>query len=385
MIDSNVKVYRWPMPLGPADPLIARWEIGRVNAACGGKKRHESWERRHRNWLKMSQANWSKVFPEPDGAAYFARCYPILTAAARHLHRTAGFDLVAATAGPWVDLSVVLHLGAEFGVPTFYYDRDAWMFKTFTGEPHANAADIEPLQAQILDLVTQAWYVNESIAQLHRQQFPQQVEKIKVVPNGWDREFLPGEITPPNRAPGRGLTFRYVGTIPSGFPLETLTEAWRKARESDEVVARSRLEIVGANYGPAFGPGLASLGISHRERISRTALARVFGETDVLVFMVPGGPLVTSSRIYEYAATGLPIVAGVAPDHSAQKVLAGRDLVFQAGSVESNALSKAIIAAASRAPTPAETAQAHRHAEALNRDMVLDSAIASLEVALRWT
>ncbi|MCL2802877.1 MAG: hypothetical protein FWD29_02800 [Micrococcales bacterium] len=384
MVDPAVNVYRWPMPLGPSDPLIARWEATRAEAAFGPKPRHETWAARHKKWLATSQQRWSKVFPEPFGVANYARCYSVLTSAARHLHRAKGFDLVGATAGPWVDLSVVLHLGAEFGLPTFFYDRDAWLFRTFTGEEYPNAAEIEPLLAQILGQVTQAWYVNEPLADLHRKRFPDQAKKIKAVPNGWDGEFLPAGLTPPVRQPGKGLTFRYIGTITSGFPVEALTEGWKQARQTSEVVALSRLEFVGAKHGPAFDPKLGEFGIDHRDRISRTAMPDLYRQTDALVFMVQGGPLVTSSKIYEYIATGLPIVSATVRDHSARQVMAGRDLVFEAGAVQPDAIARAFVQAAERAPRPQETAQAHEHAEAFRRDRVLATAIEQLEEEVPW-
>ena len=377
MIDPSVKVYRWPFPLGSHDPVITRWDKERVAAFSGPPTKRTRWE-------QTTKRNWSQVFPEPSAAAAFGRGYAPLTAAARHLHRINLFDLVITTASPWMDFAVPLQLGAETGVPTVIYDRDAWLFDVFTGEPSLNAALIEPLLAQLLSQATRAWFVSEPIAEAHRQRFPEHAAKIVAVLNGWDPEFLPADIAPPVREQGKGLVFRFVGARQARFPLETLLDGWKRARQIDEVVARSELQFVGPNQAAVTGPGFAKLGITCRDNLPRVDLADVYRQTDALVFLKEGVGMGPSGKIFEYAATGLPIVAALHPDHSARQILSGRDLVFYAQGVEPDAIAKALVAAARHQPTAGQVAQAHQHAEQYRRDRSLEVAFEDLEEALGW-
>jgi len=377
MIDPSVKVYRWPFPLGPDDPLVTRWDTHRLLAFRAQASREIEWR-------EEARQDWSKVLPEPNGAPNFGRSYAPLTAAARHLHRLKQFDLIITTASPWVDFAVPLQLGAETGVPTVIYDRDSWLFDVFTGELSYNAVLIEPLLAQILGQATRAWYVSEPIAEAHRQRFPEHAAKIKAVLNGWDPDFLPDDIEPPKRQDGQGLVFRFVGTRQGAFPMKALVDGWRSARESDPIMAQSRLEFVGPHYGAVTGAGYAELGISGRESVPRVSLGDLYRQTDVLVFLKEGKGMGPSGKIFEYLATGLPIIAALDQEHSARQILSGRELVFYSEAVESEALAQALVAVAQHQPTAKEVAQAHRHAEQYRRDRSLDAAFDDLEEALQW-
>jgi len=192
MIDPAVSVYRWPFPLGPDDPLVNRWSQQRQKLFSLSATKQTAWQ-------ETAKRQWSRIWPEPDCGANFGRVYQPITAAARHLHRVNQFDLVMATAGPWVDFAVPLILGAFTGVPTVIIDRDAWLFDVLAGEPCVGADLIEPLLGQLLSQVTRAWYISEPIAELHRQRFAEHAAKIKVVPNDWDPEKLAADSRPPQR------------------------------------------------------------------------------------------------------------------------------------------------------------------------------------------
>jgi hypothetical protein len=102
------------------------------------------------------------------------------------------------------------------------------------------------------------------------------------------------------------------------------------------------------------------------------------------VFLKEGGALVTSSKIYEYVGTGLPIVSAMESGHDARRILDGRDLWFDAAEYTPQALGEALVRAAAHVPTAGEVAGARHHALAYRRDLVLDQAIAGLEEDLGW-
>ncbi|MCL1897201.1 MAG: glycosyltransferase [Micrococcales bacterium] len=377
-IDPAIEVKRLTLPLGPIDPMVTHWSDRRAERVSAFYN-EPVW----RVNLELDAA-WRALFPEPKGATNYARAYPVLNSAARALHRDQPFDLVFANASPWTDFSVALRLGVEGDVPTVIYDRDSWLFNVFTGQPYGNADKIEPLLDQLLGQVTQAWFINDAIAALHREHFPRHAGKIKAVRGGWDPEFLPGAMQPPARSADRDLVFRFIGTITSLFPLEMVQQAWRLAGQMSEAIGRARLEFVGDSHHPDSAT-TSSDGIVFRDKVSKESLPSLYQQTDVLLFLKEGGGLVTSGKVYEYVATGLPIVAALQPAHDARQVLAGRDLVFLADAVTPEALARAFALAASHTPQPDEVAMAHQHALAYRRDVALDRALSGLEGELGWT
>jgi glycosyltransferase involved in cell wall biosynthesis len=114
-------------------------------------------------------------------------------------------------------------------------------------------------------------------------------------------------------------------------------------------------------------------GIHYRGPVSKTEIAHTYAESDVLVFMAGGARYVTSGKIFEYMATGKPIVSVHAPGIAAAEVLAGYPLWFNADSLDPEDIAQTMIAAGKAAAdlTPQMRDDARRHAEQYTRDRVL--------------
>lgn len=119
----------------------------------------------------------------------------------------------------------------------------------------------------------------------------------------------------------------------------------------------------------------------YRGPVSKTEVARAYAESDVLVFLVGGARYVTSGKIFEYMASGRPIVSVHAPGIAATEVLTGYPLWFNADSLDPEQIAQSMIAAGKLAQdmTPELRAAARRHAETYARSAVL----APLEAKLR--
>jgi hypothetical protein len=133
--------------------------------------------------------------------------------------------------------------------------------------------------------------------------------------------------------PEAGLAFGYLGT--AAFPIHylwNLLEGWRLARLSDAVLARSRLVFRG-HFGwqsadmvdsrRALLGKFAREGVVFGGPVARADVAATYAGWDALLFLITGGRYMTSGKVFEYMATGLPIMSVHEPDHGALEVLRG--------------------------------------------------------------
>ncbi|MDR1118025.1 MAG: hypothetical protein LBL01_01825 [Bifidobacteriaceae bacterium] len=367
-VEPGVAVVRVPHPPGVMDTLVNRWPAARAEQPGP--------------WKRMAEERVRGIHPDPDGNGWFPAWRPAASAAARRLHAAAPFDLVIANILPAVAAGVALDLNADAGVPMALVERDSWVFNPFTAEPYGDAEASRPLLEEIYRRAVQVWYVNGSLADLHRREFAPWAVKIREVRNGWDPEFLPEPVTPPGRAGRDGLVFRFAGQMLAGFPWDFTREAWVLARQASPLLRRSTLEMVGTAARPGFGD--PNLGIAMRGWTPRADLAALYAQTDALLFIKEGAGLPTTGKIYEYMATGLPIVSSMPPEYDPRGLLEGRPLWFDAAEHTPAGLAGALARAAEHVPTDQEAAAAREHALPFRRDKILDAAFDGLEAALGW-
>jgi hypothetical protein len=100
--------------------------------------------------------------------------------------------------------------------------------------------------------------------------------------------------------------------------------------------------------------------------------------------MIPSSPFVTGGKVYEYMATGRPIVAIHTPDTAATGPLTGYPLWFPVTELTAEAVADAMSAAAraARTMTPAVFDQCLAHAERYQRETILTAMDADLRGVL---
>jgi hypothetical protein len=100
----------------------------------------------------------------------------------------------------------------------------------------------------------------------------------------------------------------------------------------------------------------------------------------VLLFAKEGSRMVTSGKVYEYVATGLPIASVLEPEHDAQRVLSGYPRWYPAELQGARALANALVAAArdSRSHSEDVVAAAVEYGERFRRDHILEPVLQGL-------
>lgn len=346
-----------------------------------------SWLRAHspRVWAKLRKRRDVLRFPEVGYGPWRAE----LDRAVDRIHADRPVDLTLATANPHVSFAAAWHLHERHGVPYVMDYRDAWTLDVFSGErlhsPKSRAARWE--QRLIAD-ATEVWFVNEPIRAWHAQTYPEAAGKLRVVSNGYDVAFAAeGATHEPDVE--RGLTFGYIGTVTRQVPLPEFVAGWRAARAQSSLVARSRAEFYGY-LGHYQTPNPALLGlieqsadvdVSYRGPAPKTQVRTLYGEFDVLLLVLGAGRYVTSGKVFEYAATGLPIVSVHDLGNAASDVLRDYPLWFPARDLSPDGIAAALIdAAESAAKHDPDTRRAClAFAEQYRRDHQLDPRVTSLK------
>jgi glycosyltransferase involved in cell wall biosynthesis len=175
------------------------------------------------------------------------------------------------------------------------------------------------------------------------------------------------------------------------LPLRLMAEAWRMARAGSPLLKDAQLKVVGqfghgglmtleqASIAAEFAPdGLVLTGRQPKHQIGQ-----VYADADVLVFVKEGSGMVTSGKVYEYVASGLPIVSVLEPAHDSRRVLTGYPRWHDATELSAAGLAQAMLAAVDDLADGAERYSAALvHGAARSREAALRPALQDVVTAL---
>lgn len=373
-IDPRVTVVRIPFDAERSDDNIANWSRLRV----------------------FSPLLWTALRWIPAWFSFPERSYGgwkgALVAAAEQIHRAEPVDLVIGSANPNVDFAPGWHLHRRYGVPYVMDHRDAWHLDVYSGKRTASRLSRSSrLESRMFARSTESWFVNAPIRDWHAAEHPAKGDDFHVVANGYDPEFVQAER---DRLPDpdAGLVFGYLGTIYGPIPLREALDAWRLARTRSPLLARARL-VVRGRLGHFSEPDAATAelldayradGVSYEGPVSKTAVSSVYRSFDALLLIISRSPYVTSGKVFEYAASGLPIAALHDPVTAATSVLAEHPARFGVERVDVEQFAAALIATGESAArqTPASIAATQEWARQFARDEQLRPRIRALRAVV---
>ncbi|SOC52400.1 glycosyl transferase [Ornithinimicrobium cerasi] len=353
-VHPEVSVRRLPFDWPAREPDRARWSAVRRAAP--------------RVWWRVRKELDRVSFPEV-GYGPWRR---VLEAGARQVHADRAVDLVVATANPYVDLVAADVLHRDHGVPYVVDYRDAWQLDVFTGRrKHRRGSRVDRLEGRLMRDAREVWFVNEPIRAWHAEQHPAAAALMHVVANGYDPQFAPApRLEAPD--PARPLRFGYIGTMSRQVPLEAFRAGWAAAAARSAEVASATAHLWGhSSHYAVEHPGSSSIpvtpgtpgtpsalptggsggGVVVHGPVSKTAVAEVYAQLDVLLLILGTGRYVTSGKVYEYLASALPVVSVHDPGNAATQVLVDYPLWFPARDLSAEAVATALVSAAAAART----------------------------------
>lgn len=335
------------------------------------------------DWMAEQKRLDREVFPED----LFGRWLDPLTRAALDVHRRKPADLVLVSPGPYVTLGVALAFSKASGVPIAIDYRDGWAVDVVRGhEAFPPDSEEDRIEKAVVERAVQVWFVNDAIRGFYAARYPAAADRFRTVRNGFDGD--PGAQVRDRDGP---LRFGYLGTLTLGTEqLATLLRAWRWARWATPLLADASFDIRGhlgtrttsANRRQRLLQRFVRFGARYAGSVERADVASVYAQWDVLVLALIGGRYVTSGKVYEYVATGLPVMSAHDPDSAAVEVLSGYPRWVSNASMSQEDLALAFIRAAQRArPTTADITAARAHASQYERMRVMGSAVEELIAA----
>ena len=370
LVHPGIEVVRVPFAWPALDPDVSHYSAFRALTP--------------RLWAKSRVRRDVIPFPERGYGPWRS----VLEEAAERIHAAHPVDLVLATANPNVTFTAAWHLHSRHGVPYVMDYRDAWSLSVFSGarivEPGSRAGRWEK---RLMASAREVWFVNEPLRAWHAEVYPATGDRMHVVANGYDAEFAP-EPAGAAPDPADGLTFGYLGTVAGQVPLVPFVKGWRLARERSDLIGRSRAEFHGY-LGHYQAPNsvmqsaiesAADVAVRYAGPASKTRVRQVYASFDVCLLVLGTGRYVTSGKVFEYLATGLPVVSVHDPGNAASDVLRAYPLWFPVAELTPEAIADAIIAAGDAAVSvTAETRrEAVEYAQSFRRDRQLQPRVAAL-------
>lgn len=279
-----------------------------------------AWPWRLRHWLKR----WCLVVDEQIGWLPFAVRQGLA------LLRTRSYSALYSTSAPYSDHLVALRLKRTTQLPWVADFRDPWIDNfsiQFATSLHQSWC--ARLEREIVSTADRVLVVSEPMRQKFLDRYPQRKpQHIITLPNGFDPADYEG-VAPAAR--DERFTLVYTGSLygprNAGSFLAAVSDLLERG-----VIPRSNLSVrfVG-NIGPETAQQVARWQLTdvvelrgyvpHRQTIAHQLAA------DLLVLIIgsgPGSESVLTAKIFEYLASGKPILALIPPGAAA-------DLLAEAG------------------------------------------------------
>lgn len=373
------------------DPRVQRVSLGRAREDLEPDVRQYSRQRARfpDRWRTEFLSKSRQDFPE----AIFGGWRRTYEDAALRLHKDRPADLVIVSPAPYVQLAGALALHDRYGVPYAVDFRDGWSLDVVGGtEAFTRDSEAGNWEARAVEGAVRVWFVNSPIRDFYAERYPEIADRMRVVRNGFDRDLI--EARKRRTSAAEPLRFGYVGTVSfKGPQLRAMLDAWKQIRATDPALDNATLEFrghigagfaKGANTASAMLSAAAQDGVTFGGPVTRTKLAELYADWDALLLALIGGRYVTSGKVYEYLATGLPIVSAHAAEHAAAEVLEGYPLWCRPRSdtgLEVDGLAESFAEAARMARAaddPVIRAAAVAHAAQFERTHVLTPPVAEL-------
>ncbi len=334
-IDEDIRIVRTEFPVREVESDLRSWSWARAVA-------QELWN----GWEALRTR---RVFPEPG----YALWRPVLEREALRIHTTDPVDLVIGSANPNVVHTAGLLLQEQHGVPFVMDHRDTWQLDMY--RERRTLTDRHPgavWERRMISAAAEAWFVNEPIAQWHRELYPDDAARMRVVPNGFDREFVDAPV-PPSGSSDRQIVFGNIGTMTSQTPIPELIDGWTAVRAHGGL-DDARIDLYGylGHQGNDDGGILARVesvqdeSVRYLGPVQKAQIAQTYAQFDVLVLPLGTSRFMTSGKVFEYMATGLPIVSVHDPINAVSDTLRGYPGWFPVSSLDADEIGRALLSAA---------------------------------------
>lgn len=355
--------------LGTVDPRIRRTTFHFPREILQHELPKMSWL--HANfapaYARLGRAAAASFFPE----GVFGTVYPLMTA--RALRLCAGWrpDAVLATGNPYAQLGAARAAARLLGAPYVVDFHDAWTLDQFN-EREAFPRDhgAWAWERRIIEDAALTVTVNEPLAAWYRAEYPSAAQRVRVVENGYAEDVVrdPGPLSSRRPGPPR---FGYVGTIRGDLPIEEFLDGWRLARKHPAMRGATcdfygYLGFFAWNH-KGIRDRLEGVeeGVRYAGPVPQTALTETYAGLDVLCMLTPSSKFVTAGKVFDYMASGRPVVGVHDARNDSTVAFADYPLFFPSGDTSAQGIAHALVEAARSVATVDPALHEQARAEAL--------------------
>ena len=270
-----------------------------------------------RGWLRVHRI---ELPSHKSGMADQARAYVRYAQGVRQLTRSQQWDAVFATSSRLMTAGLGAHISQRLDVPLYLDIRDLFtdnMDELLAGSPIKSLMPVfRTIERRAFGRASRINVVSQGFAS-HIQSIAPRAQ-LRVLTNGIDSIFSDSDFRKPS-GDGQKPLIVYAGNMGEGQGLHRIVPQVAKRLEG-----RARFRLIGdGGRRMALEAAIAAAGLSHVELlppVPRTSLLDHYREADILFLHLndlDAFRKVLPSKVFEYAATEKPILAGVA-GHAAE-------------------------------------------------------------------
>ncbi|MBN1895771.1 glycosyltransferase, partial [bacterium] len=250
----------------------------------------------------------------PDSKVYWL---PFAWHRAGRLLREQKHDLVMTTSPPHSAHFLGLWLKLKTGMPWLADFRDDWLAESYEKPPTRLHCGLNAwMLKSVLRKADRIVAVSDPIAKHLAAASGRSAQDCLTIPNGFDPEdFSGGPVEPGSR-----FTIAYVGTLNPIRNPDILFSSLRRILDvHPEWEKRMRLSLVGSVYGLDLDEMIAAYRLQHCVRrtgyVPHLEAVRRLRAADLLVLIVSAdsGEGIVTGKVFEYLASGKPVLA-LAPE-----------------------------------------------------------------------
>ena len=259
---------------------------------------------------KFMLKNGGMIFPGALQCRYRSWYAPCLAALVRE-HQRSDFDLVFATGNPWTAFAVARDFSSISSIPFVMDYRDPWKYDVTSFQPIPRTAREDRYEIRLLEEASFVTFPNAAIRERYVANLAFLSAKSEVLENGFDHDTLP-RLKSMSEGTNCRIRFGSLGTVSHMWPLEEFGSAWVEYSQQHPDASFDLAGHLGwfddgdgalSHKLTAFGSNANYVG-----PLQRDAVAKYYESLDVIVGFFWGGPSLTAGKMYEIAATGLPIL-----------------------------------------------------------------------------
>lgn len=342
-VPAGVKVYR----TRDGDPLkwLARRGNGRVKqpvGALGGEVGGQGKRRkRSRNWVKERILHFLTT---PDAHKFWI---PFALGKGIRILLREKIDLLYCSSPPHSSLIIPFVLSKLFRKRYVLDLRDPWGRAEDNQKGRRRRGDLEKrLKDRVLNQAAKIITVSRGMQEDLARQYPHLQEKITWISNGYDADDWSADSPEGRRKDGQ-FVMTFIGTIYEGAAEEFFAALGELVTEHEGIQERMEVNLVGdlplayakGNLKPELKGMVRYWGFQPHARA-----LRMMRESDLLLILLGGhrfSPLVITAKVFEYLASGKPILA-VSPPGELGEILRRSGLGVRVAPGETGELKRTI-------------------------------------------